>query len=66
MERFDVTPAEVRERVRTAAITLVREQGLPRLAQSLVAKAAGVSQSHLTHYFPKRVDLTPTHRSRGC
>lgn len=40
-----------------AAVTLVREQGLPKLTQPRVAKAAGVSQSHLTYYFPTRADL---------
>ena len=40
-----------------AAVTLVREQGLPKLTQPRLAKAAGVSQSHLTYYFPTRADL---------
>ena len=40
-----------------AAVALVREQGLPKLTQPRVAKAAGVSQSHLTYYFPTRADL---------
>ena len=40
-----------------AAVTLIREQGLPKLTQPRVAKAAGVSQSHLTYYFPTRADL---------
>lgn len=40
-----------------AAIALVREQGLPKLTQPRLAKATGVSQSHLTYYFPTRADL---------
>ena len=40
-----------------AAVALVREQGLPKLTQPRVAKAAGVSQSHLTYYFPTHADL---------
>lgn len=40
-----------------AAVALVREQGLPKLTQPRLAKAAGVSQSHLTYYFPTRADL---------
>jgi len=40
-----------------AAVALVREQGLPKLTQPRLAKAAGVSQSHLTYYFPTRTDL---------
>jgi AcrR family transcriptional regulator len=48
---------DIRERLLMAAVTLVREQGLPKLTQPRVAKAAGVSQSHLTYYFPTRADL---------
>jgi AcrR family transcriptional regulator len=40
-----------------AAVALVREQGLPKLTQPRLAKAAGISQSHLTYYFPTRADL---------
>jgi len=48
---------DIRERLLMAAVTLVREQGLPKLTQPRLAKAAGVSQSHLTYYFPTRADL---------
>ena len=34
-------------------VTLLHEQGLAALTQPRIAKAAGVSQSHLTYYFPK-------------
>lgn len=50
-------PTEVRARVLTAAMSLLRAQGLAGLTQPRVAKAAGVSQSHLTYYFPTRADL---------
>ena len=50
-------PAEVRERLLVAALSLLREQGPAGLTQPRVAKAAGVSQSHLTYYFPTRADL---------
>ncbi len=40
-----------------AAIGLIREHGLAGLTQPRVAKAAGISQSHLTYYFPTRRDL---------
>ena len=36
---------------------LLRESGLKALTGVQVAKAAGVLQSHLTYYFPKRPDL---------
>lgn len=44
----------VRERLLLAAVALIREHGLAGLTQPRVAKAAGVSQSHLTYYFPTR------------
>lgn len=50
-------PTEVRERVLAAAVGLLRAQGPAGLTQPRVAKAAGVSQSHLTYYFPTRADL---------
>jgi AcrR family transcriptional regulator len=40
-----------------AAIGLIREHGLAGLTQPRVAKATGISQSHLTYYFPTRRDL---------
>jgi AcrR family transcriptional regulator len=54
-----MSPAEiaVRERLLAAAIGLIREHGLAGLTQPRVAKAAGVSQSHLTYYFPTRTAL---------
>ena len=52
-----MVPADIRERLLMAAVALIREGGLPKLTQPRVAKAAGVSQSHLTYYFPTRADL---------
>ena len=52
-----MVPADIRERLLMAAVALIREGGLPNLTQPRVAKAAGVSQSHLTYYFPTRADL---------
>lgn len=51
-----MSPAEIalRERLLLVAIGLIREHGLAGLTQPRVAKAAGVSQSHLTYYFPTR------------
>lgn len=48
---------DVRARILEAAIGLLREQGLAGLSQPRVAKAAGISQSHLTYYFPTRANL---------
>lgn len=47
----------VREKILDAAVDLLREQGARALTQPQVARAAGVLQSHLTYYFPKRNDL---------
>lgn len=46
-----------RETILAAGIELLREHGIAALTQPKVAAAAGVKQSHLTYYFPKRVDL---------
>jgi AcrR family transcriptional regulator len=51
---------DIRGQLLVTAITLAREQGLPKLTQSRVAKAAGVSWSHLTYYFLTRSDLVHT------
>lgn len=47
----------VRDAILNAGIALLRDQGITALTQPKVATAAGVKQSHLTYYFPKRVDL---------
>lgn len=54
-----MSPAEIalRERLLLTAIDLIREHGLAGLTQPRVAKVAGISQSHLTYYFPTRRDL---------
>lgn len=51
------TEIAVRERLLAAAIALIREHGPAGLTQPRVAKAAGISQSHLTYYFPTREAL---------
>jgi len=47
----------VKQRLLKAGTTLLHEQGLGALTQPRIAKAAGVSQSHLTYYFPTRNEL---------
>lgn len=49
--------SDVRRRILDAAQTIIDTEGLPALTQPKVAKAAGVRQSHLTYYFPRRTDL---------
>jgi len=47
----------LRRRILDAALDIVEEQGIAALTQPKVAKAAGVRQSHLTYYFPRKADL---------
>ena len=47
----------LRARILDAALEIMRTEGLKRLTQPKVAAAAGIRQSHLTYYFPKKVDL---------
>lgn len=47
----------LRQRILDAALEITASEGLKRLTQPKVAAAAGIRQSHLTYYFPKKVDL---------
>jgi len=47
----------VRERILEAAIDFAQTSGIEAMSQAKVALRAGVRQSHLTYYFPTRVDL---------
>src|SRR5262245_8846968 len=48
---------DVRAKVLQAALRLVHERGLQAVTQARVAESAGLRQSHVTYYFPARVDL---------
>lgn len=43
-----------RARILDAGVDLLQTQGIAALTQPRVAKAAGLTQSHLTYYFPTR------------
>jgi AcrR family transcriptional regulator len=47
----------IKEDILMAGSTLLREKGVTALTQPQIAQAAGIKQSHLTYYFPKRTDL---------
>lgn len=47
----------IREDILMAGSMLLREKGVAALTQPQIAGAAGVKQSHLTYYFPKRANL---------
>jgi DNA-binding transcriptional regulator YbjK len=49
--------SRLREEILDAAVGILRESGVKMLAQSRVARAAGIPQGHLTYYFPRRADL---------
>lgn len=51
------TKSVVRDRILDAAVGLLKEAGVKRLAQPQVARAANVPQGHLTYYFPKKSDM---------
>jgi AcrR family transcriptional regulator len=44
----------VRDRILSAGVGLLKAEGIAALTQPRIARAAGVSQSHLTYYFPTR------------
>jgi DNA-binding transcriptional regulator YbjK len=52
-----VASDSVRQRILDAALDIVEAQGIKALTQPRVAKAAGLRQSHLTYYFPRKADL---------
>lgn len=51
------TDKGARRRILDAALEIVRKDGLRALTQTRVASAAGLRQSHLTYYFPRKADL---------
>ncbi|MGD9540256.1 TetR family transcriptional regulator [Methylocystis sp.] len=48
---------DVRQRILDAALKILRKEGVTALTQTHVAATAGLRQSHLTYYFPRKTDL---------
>lgn len=48
---------DVRTRILESALDLLGGSGVAELTQPKISRGAGVSQSHLTYYFPTRADL---------
>ncbi len=46
-----------RPKIVEAGLAILREDGLPGFTQPRVARRAGMRQSHLTYYYPTRLDL---------
>lgn len=63
MSCSDLMPAEIQptlpaiDKILKSAITVIQTEGLKKMSQAHVASVAGLRQSHLTYYFPKRKDL---------
>jgi AcrR family transcriptional regulator len=53
----DDQPRDARRRILDAAVAILRDEGVRALTQTRTATRAGVRQSHLTYYFPKKSDL---------
>lgn len=55
----------MRELILDRAVELLRERGFDALSGPQIAKAAGITQGHLTYYFPRKDDLLTAvvHRS---
>jgi len=47
----------VRQRILDAALKVLKKEGVSGLTQTRVAATAGLRQSHLTYYFPRKTDL---------
>lgn len=47
-------PTSIKTRILDAGVALLETQGIATVTQPRVAKLAGVSQGHLTYYFPTR------------
>jgi AcrR family transcriptional regulator len=50
-------PSSTRDRILDSALALLDAEGYGGLTQPQVAKAAGITQGHLTYYFPSRSAL---------
>lgn len=59
-------PTNAHDRILHAAFMLLNEEGFGALTQTRVAEKAGVRQSHLTYYFPTRIDLLRETAVYGC
>jgi AcrR family transcriptional regulator len=58
--------ASTRTRILTASVEVLHTEGLASLTQHAVADKAGVRQSHVTYYFPTRLDLLQATAQFGC
>lgn len=60
------TSAPARLRILTAGVEVLHSDGFAALTQQAVAEKAGVRQSHITYYFPTRLDLLRATAQFGC
>lgn len=59
-------PDAPRERLLHAAVEVLNAEGFSALTQQRVCAVAGLRQSHLTYYFPTRIDLLREAAAYGC
>jgi AcrR family transcriptional regulator len=58
--------APARMRILTAGVEVLHSEGFASLTQQAVAEKAGVRQSHITYYFPTRLELLRAIAQFGC
>jgi AcrR family transcriptional regulator len=58
--------ASTKVRILTAGVEVLHSEGFSALTQQAVAAKAGVRQSHITYYFPTRLDLLRATAQFGC
>ena len=56
-QTMDAAVRSTRDRILDTALALLNKLGYDKLTQPQVARAAGITQGHLTYYFPTRSDL---------
>lgn len=59
-------PDSPRERILHAAVEVLNAEGFRALTQQRVCAVAGLRQSHLTYYFPTRMDLLREAAAYAC
>nr|WP_186363595.1 TetR family transcriptional regulator [Rhizobium sp. ACO-34A] len=54
---MDASQPNRRQLILDTALDIIENEGMKALTQPRIAKVAGLRQSHLTYYFPRKADL---------
>lgn len=54
---MDASHTNRRQLILDTALDIIENEGMKALTQPRIAKVAGLRQSHLTYYFPRKADL---------